>query len=54
MLRRAVGASMIGNTVEWFDYGIYAYGVTYIAAALFPAESANGVASHWPASRCRF
>ena len=21
---------------EWFDYGIYAYGVTYISAAIFP------------------
>jgi MHS family proline/betaine transporter-like MFS transporter len=35
-LRRAVGASAIGNAVEWFDYGIYAYGVTYISLALFP------------------
>lgn len=36
VLRRAVGASAIGNAVEWFDYGIYAYGVTHIANALFP------------------
>lgn len=35
-LRKAVGASAIGNAVEWFDYGVYAYGVTYISAALFP------------------
>ena len=27
-LNRAVGASALGNAVEWFDYGIYAYGVT--------------------------
>ena len=36
LLRRAVGASAIGNAVEWFDYGVYAYGATVIAAALFP------------------
>jgi MHS family proline/betaine transporter-like MFS transporter len=38
-LWRAVAASAIGNATEWFDYGIYAYGVTYIAAALFPGET---------------
>jgi MHS family proline/betaine transporter-like MFS transporter len=39
VLRRAVAASAIGNATEWFDYGIYAYGVTYISAALFPGET---------------
>jgi MHS family proline/betaine transporter-like MFS transporter len=39
VLRRAVAASAIGNATEWFDYGIYAYGVTYIAAALFPGAA---------------
>jgi MFS family permease len=38
-LRRAIGASAIGNATEWFDYGIYAYGVVYISAALFPGEA---------------
>jgi MHS family proline/betaine transporter-like MFS transporter len=38
-LRRAVAASAIGNATEWFDYGIYAYGVTYISAALFPGAT---------------
>ena len=38
-LRRAVAASAIGNATEWFDYGIYAYGVTYISAALFPGAA---------------
>ncbi|MBD0322626.1 MAG: MFS transporter, partial [Aldersonia sp.] len=42
ILRRAIGASAIGNAVEWFDYGVYAYLTTHIAAALFP-ESQNGV-----------
>ncbi|NLG23662.1 MAG: MFS transporter [Actinomycetales bacterium] len=43
VLRRAIGASAIGNAVEWFDYGIYAYGTTYIALALFPEDSTNAV-----------
>ena len=40
-MRRAIAASAIGNATEWFDYGIYAYGVTYIAAALFPGSTAE-------------
>ena len=42
-LHRAVGASALGNAVEWFDYGIYAYGVTYISAALFPGDTEDAV-----------
>jgi MHS family proline/betaine transporter-like MFS transporter len=38
-LRRAVAASAVGNATEWFDYGIYAYGVAYISTALFPGET---------------
>ena len=40
-LRRAVAASALGNATEWFDYGIYAYGLTYISAALFPGSTAE-------------
>ncbi|WP_231959000.1 MFS transporter [Altererythrobacter sp. B11] len=39
VLRRAIAASALGNATEWFDYGIYAYGVVYISAALFPGEA---------------
>jgi MFS transporter, MHS family, proline/betaine transporter len=39
VLRRAIAASAIGNATEWFDYGIYAYGVSYISAALFPGST---------------
>lgn len=42
-LHRAVGASALGNAVEWFDYGIYAYGVTYISAALFPGDAEDAI-----------
>ncbi len=38
LIKRAILASAIGNATEWFDYGIYAYGVTYISAALFPGD----------------
>ncbi|MCG7362583.1 MFS transporter [Roseomonas sp. ACRSG] len=41
VLRRAVAASAVGNATEWFDYGIYAYGVVYISSALFPGEAAE-------------
>lgn len=41
VLKKAIGASAIGNATEWFDYGIYAYGVSYISAAIFPGDAAN-------------
>jgi MHS family proline/betaine transporter-like MFS transporter len=37
-LRRAIGASAIGNMTEWFDYGVYAYTAVYIGEAFFPSE----------------
>jgi MFS family permease len=43
VLKRAIAASAIGNAVEWFDYGIYAYGTVYIAGALFPENSTNAL-----------
>lgn len=39
VLNRAIAASAVGNATEWFDYGIYAYGVTYISAAFFPGDT---------------
>lgn len=39
VLNRAIAASAVGNATEWFDYGVYAYGVAYISAALFPGEA---------------
>jgi MFS family permease len=41
VLRKAIAASAIGNATEWFDYGLYAYGVSYIAAAIFPGDAAS-------------
>jgi metabolite-proton symporter len=37
--RKAIAASAIGNATEWFDYGLYAYGVTYISVAIFPGDT---------------
>src|SRR3546814_14845267 len=42
-LRRAITASALGNATEWFDYGIYAYGVTYMSEAPFPADTDEAV-----------
>ncbi|WP_246136532.1 MFS transporter [Leekyejoonella antrihumi] len=39
VLRRAIGAAAMGNAVEWFDYGAYAYLTTHIAKSLFPSGS---------------
>jgi len=35
-VRRAIGASAMGNMTEWFDYGVYAYAATYITIVFFP------------------
>ncbi|MFC6010722.1 MFS transporter [Nocardia lasii] len=43
VLHRAIGASAIGNAVEWFDYGVYAYLATYIAKSLFPGDGESGI-----------
>ncbi|MEJ5979549.1 MFS transporter [Novosphingobium sp. PS1R-30] len=32
-------ASALGNATEWFDYGIYAYGIAYLSGALFPGTT---------------
>ncbi|GJF08853.1 MFS transporter [Mycolicibacterium cyprinidarum] len=39
VLRKAIAASAIGNATEWFDYGLYAYGISYISAAIFPGDA---------------
>ncbi|MGV0655553.1 MFS transporter [Mycolicibacterium thermoresistibile] len=41
VLRKAIAASAIGNATEWFDYGLYAYGITYISVAIFPGDAAS-------------
>ncbi|MGD9622795.1 MAG: MFS transporter [Mycolicibacterium sp.] len=41
VLKKAIAASAIGNATEWFDYGLYAYGVSYISAAIFPGDTAE-------------
>ena len=36
LLRRAVGAAAIGNTTEWYDFGVYAYVASYVGHQFFP------------------
>ncbi len=36
-IRRAVAGASIGNAVEWFDFAIYGFLATFIAAQFFPA-----------------
>lgn len=36
--KKAVVAAMIGNFVEWFDYGIYGYLAPTIATVFFPSQ----------------
>ena len=36
-IRRVVAGASIGNAVEWFDFAIYGFLATYIAADFFPA-----------------
>jgi MFS transporter, MHS family, proline/betaine transporter len=42
-VRQAVAGASIGNAVEWFDFAIYGFLATFIAANFFPAgdETAN-------------
>jgi MHS family proline/betaine transporter-like MFS transporter len=37
-VRKAVGASAIGNATEWYDYGVYAYVAVEIGNNFFPGE----------------
>ncbi|WP_073947792.1 MFS transporter [Streptomyces kebangsaanensis] len=39
LLRRAVGASALGNCMEWFDFGIYSYLAATIGKVFFPGVS---------------
>ena len=52
-LKKAIAASAIGNATEWFDYGIYAYGVTYISTAIFPGNTESATLLALMTSRCR-
>lgn len=36
-MRRVIAGASIGNAVEWFDFAIYGFLATYIAAHFFPA-----------------
>src|SRR5579872_2927698 len=37
--RQAIGAAVIGNVLEWYDFSAYAFVATIIAKQFFPAEN---------------
>jgi MFS transporter, MHS family, proline/betaine transporter len=39
LAKRAVAAAAIGNTMEWFDFGVYSYIAVTIGQVFFPAGS---------------
>lgn len=40
-LTKAVGASLIGNTLEWFDLSVYAYFAAIIGKVFFPSTDSS-------------
>ena len=38
-VRRAVAAAAIGNTMEWFDFGVFSYITVVISRVFFPSSS---------------
>lgn len=43
MLKRAVSAAALGNAMEWFDFGVYAYIADTIAEVFFPPDVSSSV-----------
>ncbi|UNO43639.1 glycine betaine/L-proline transporter ProP [Streptomyces sp. MST-110588] len=39
LVRRAVTAAALGNTMEWFDFGVYAYLAATMGKVFFPSSS---------------
>lgn len=36
MLKRALGGTVVGNTMEWYDVGVYGYLITTMGPAFLP------------------
>ncbi|WP_158888198.1 glycine betaine/L-proline transporter ProP [Amycolatopsis anabasis] len=43
LLRRAVSAAALGNAMEWFDFGVYAYIADTISEVFFPPDVSSSV-----------
>ena len=43
--RKAVAAAVIGNVLEWYDFGVYAFVATIIARKFFPGQDE---VTSWP------
>lgn len=55
MLKRAVGATALGNAMEWFDFGVYSYLAVTIGKVFFPSHQYRSTAyCRFCCLRCRF
>lgn len=43
IVRRAIAGTAIGNFMEWYDFGVYGFLATTIAAVFFPSGGAAGL-----------
>src|SRR5579859_1298843 len=41
MLRRAIGGTIVGNTMEWFDVGVFGYLITTMGPVFLPEADAS-------------
>ncbi|WP_422936397.1 MFS transporter [Sinomonas sp. P47F7] len=41
MLRRAIGGTIVGNTMEWFDVGVFGYLITTMGPVFLPKADAS-------------
>ena len=46
-VKRAVKATMLGNAIEWFDFGVYAYLATTIGKVFFRGRKTLGLVADW-------
>jgi hypothetical protein len=42
-VKRAVGATAMGNMMEWFDFGIYSYLAVVLGKVFFPGSGTMGL-----------
>jgi len=53
-LKRATAAAAVGNAMEWYDFGVYAYIATVISKVFFPQAGAWGIVATYGAFTISF
>lgn len=53
-LKRATAAAAVGNAMEWYDFGVYAYIATTIAKVFFPDSGGWGLVATYGAFTASF